>query len=419
MAAGRSLLKVLVIGENEEIKGWLKQLVAERGLKWRLRFTCNLRISCPENQIQNQDLVIVIWRKPTPVHIEDVMNRETISTRGVEGVIRELEQIDGGDRLRETVIIGRGMTREDTIYLAEYQVGAVVSLSEKRIAWDRQGDSVVKRLESLHVHEIARKNSAAERIVSKFIDMLGVWDRVSDELKMRATDQLLRVLGDSSRYAELLARKCIAERNFRGAEQWLHKAISKNPNYFRAMQLLADVYFELKQSDKCLELLEKLKESNPRNVQRMCKIARCYVQKGDFQKADKTLSDALCIDEFYEEAREDLGRIKVILGDYEAARALLKHTMKSKDLAHFLNRVGIDLVSKSQFHESIRHYKKAQLVLPGNEQGHLLFFNIGLAYAKWGKYKQARQYVNLALVRDPDYTKATQLLKRIDERLSA
>ena len=77
------------------------------------------------------------------------------------------------------------------------------------------------------------------------------------------------------------------------------------------------------------------------------------------------------------------------------------------------------MVAQAKFRQSIDHYKKAQLVLPGNEQSHLLFFNIGLAYAKWGKYKEARQYVNLALIRQPDYLKASQLLQKIDERVSA
>ena len=417
MRGRQSLLRVLVVGESDDTKTWLKQVVAREHLSWRMRFTCNLRLTSPENQLENQDLVIVLWERQPHVTFNDVLAREAIEHRSVEGVIRELEQgplgSQPGSRLRRTVVIGRGMTREDTIFLAEYQVGAVFSLPEKRAAWDRLTPNIVRRIEALHINEIARKNSSEERIVGRFLEMLSVWERVSDELKMKATDQLLRVLGDNARYAEILARKCIIERDFRSAEQWLRKAISKNANYMSSMQLLADVYYELGKPDKSLELLEKLKESNPRNVQRMLKIARCYVQKGEYQKADKTLCDALCIDEFYEDAREELGRVKIVLADYEAARVLLRHTIRNKDLANFLNKMGIELVARSKFKESISHYKKAQYVMPGNDQSHLLFFNIGLAYAKWGKYNEARQYVTLALIRQPDYVKAAQLLAKI------
>jgi tetratricopeptide (TPR) repeat protein len=419
MVSRQALMKVLIIGENEELKTWLKQLVANHQLPWRIRYSCNLRALAPENQLSSQELIVVLWDPAPLVTIDEVIRRNTIDSRGVEGVMRELACFGSGELPRRVVIIGRGITREETIYLAEHNLGAVFSLPDNKAAWDRQAPNMLRRIDRLQINEIARRNNPEERLVSRFLQMLSVWDRVSDHMKMKATDQLLRALGDSARYAELLAKKCLAERNFQGAEQWLTKAITKNPNYFSAMQSLAEVYFELGKIDKCLDLLEKMKSSNPRNVSRLVKMGRCYVAKGDYHKAEKVLSDALCIDEFFEEAREELGRVKVILGDYEAARSLLKHTSRSKELAHFLNTVGIELVSKSRFVESIEHYKKAQMVIPGNDLSHLLFFNIGLAYAKWGRFTEARQYANLALVRKPHYDKAAQLLSRIDQKISA
>lgn len=419
MVFRQSLMRVLIIGENDDLKTWLRQLVTKHQLPWRLRFSCNLRVVSPENQLGSQELIIVLWRPSSLVTIDDVVHRESIESRGSEGVMRDLSDFGTGDLMRRVVILGRGMTREDAIYLADYNVGGVFSLSDRRLVWDRQAPNILRRIDGLRVSELARRNSAEERLVNRFQQMLSAWDRISDQMKMRATDQLLRVLGDSSRYAELLAQKCLVERNFKGAEQWLTKAITKNPNYFSAMQSLAEVYFELGKVDKSLELLEKMKSSNPRNVRRLVKMGRCYVAKGEYQKAEKVLSDALCIDEFYENAREELGRVKVVQGDYEAARAILKHSKRSKELANFLNKLGIELVSRARFVESIEHYKKAQMVIPGNEQSHLLFFNIGLAYARWGRFAEARKYANLALVRQPHYEKAAQLLRRIDDRASA
>lgn len=419
MQGRQSVLKILVVGESEELRSWLKKMVSQERLAWRLRFSCNLRVGAPENQIDSQDMILVLWEKQPLTQHSDVINRLAIERRSFESVIRELGSEVTGARLRRTLVIGHGMTREDTIFLAESQVGGIFSLPPKLAAWERQISAFIRRVEGHHANEVSRANSAEERVVGRFLEMLSVWDRVSDEMKMKSTEQLLRVLGDSSRYAELLAKKCIAEKNFRSAEQWLQKSISKNPNYFSAMQLLSDVYFEMGKGDKSLELLEKLRESNPRSVQRLVKIAKCHIQRNEYDKADKVLSDALCIDEFYAEAREQLGRVKIVLGDYESARSLLRHTSKNRDLAHFLNKMGIDLVARAKFKQSIEHYKKAQFVLPGNEQSHLLFFNIGLAYAKWGKLSEARKYVNLALIRQPNYEKAINLLQKIEERLSA
>lgn len=419
MSTKKSVLKVLVVGENDELKTWIGKFVSERGCRWSVRYTDCLRVACPENQLERQDIIIVLWTHPEVVTIDEVLQRESVESRSVEGALGDLRSFSGKNLLSRTVVLGPGMTREDAIYLSEYELGGVFSLPDSRKSWDRQIETIVTRTENLHTREIERRTSAEERYVSRFQELLSVWGRLSDEVKMNATDQLLRVLGDTSRYCELLAAKSLAEGSFSAAEQWLRKAISKNPNYFSAMRMLADVYLRANKPNKALEILDKMKESNPRNVDLLVKIAHCHMQLGDLQKAERSYSKALCIDEHHQQARENYGRLKILLGDYEAARSLLKNTNQSRELAGFLNKVGIELVAQEKFEQSIQHYKNAQKVIPGNEQSHLLFLNIGLAYAKWGKYKEARQYASLALIRRPEYQKATQLLKKIEERLAA
>lgn len=412
-------LKVLVVGEDETIRDWIRTAFKNSGVATRLRFTCPLRVCAPENRLAEQDLIVVLWEHSRPISMEEILERKAITERSSESVVCDIEAHAGEGKLRRTIALGRHITREDTIFLAEYQCKLVFPLPEKLSQWEAEGTEFVTRLLKVHKSESERAKAPEELAIERFRQLLSCWGRISDEAKMEATEGLLRALGDSSRYAELVAQKCLKEHDTLGAEQWLRRAISKNPNYLRALQMLAELHMQTGHHAEALPLLEKLKSNNPRNFKRLTTIGRCYFAMGEHSKAEKAFSDALSIDEFYSEAREELGKVKCILGDYPAAKVLLSRSKNGKKLATFLNAMGIRLVEQRRFPESIDHYKKAQYVLPGNDSSHLLFFNIGLAYAKWGKLTEAVKYIRLALIREPCYERAATLLKSLQEREQA
>jgi|GEM_PF-609032 len=412
-------LKILVVGEEEQTLGWLRGALKDAGVVCRLRTCHPLRVSAPESQLGEQDLVILLWEHTPPISMEEILGREAISTRSMESVVCDIETHAGEARLRRTVAIGRDIKREDAVFLAEYHSRLVFPLPEKFSQWPAEGPEFVKRLLRVHESESETSRNPEELAVHRFRQMLTCWERISDETRMEATESLLRALGDSSRYAELIAQKCVKEKDNVGAEQWLRRAIAKNPNYLQAMQALADLHMSLGNHAEALPLLERLKANNPRNFRRLARIGKCHFAAGDFAKAEKVFSDALAIDEFYPEAREELGMTKVVMGDYDSAQRLLARSPNGRRIATFLNAMGIRMVEQKRYAESIEHYKKAQAVLPGNDASHLLFFNIGLAYARWGKPTDALKYIRLALIREPCYERAAALLKTLTERGAA
>jgi tetratricopeptide (TPR) repeat protein len=215
-----------------------------------------------------------------------------------------------------------------------------------------------------------------------------------------------------------MSRRALLENDPKTAEQWLRRAVDKNPNYLRALQGLADIHIELGRLQEALAILEKLKLNNPRHPKRLAQIAECHLALGEFERADKSFSRSLSVDEHSLQVREDLARVKLGLGDYDSAKLLLQNCGDVSKVASYLNAYGIQLVRAGRYEESIEHYKKAQLVLPTNTNRHQILFNIGLAYAKWGRYTEARQYAQLALARDPNYAKAAQLLRTMEDRLT-
>ena len=410
-----ALLNVMIVGsdEDEKVALWIKETFRNAKIPCRIRTTCTLRLCSPEIAIHQQDVIILIWQNTQLVSLEEVVNRKTISSRSCEGALCDLELRAGKEKLRRVMVVGSNLRREDAVFLAEYSCRTIVSLPDKPTNWGMESKSLIQKALKLHEVELAYEANPVNSSVKTFETLLKSWDRVSDMKKMQASEGLLHALGDSARYCELIAEKCQRENDVRGAEKWLISAVNKNPSYLSAQQRLADLYLRQSRPKEALALLEKLKANNPRNFHRLTKMGKCYMQMGEMLKAERALADALAIDEFYPEAREELGKIKMLMGEFDAARNLLSLSKNGKNLASFLNALGIKLVEQRRYQESIEHYKRAQFVLPGNDASHLLFFNIGLAYAKWGKVPSALKYIRLALIREPCYERARTLLQSL------
>ncbi len=409
------LRKILIVGEDEHLNKWFRMAVQESKLPWRVRTIEPLRMGSPDSDLLSNDLVVIQWVPREPQTLTEVLRRTHPVTRSPEGLLHDLESF-GGDKFRhKTVIISSSLRREDTVLLAEHDIRHIVSLPNKHTKWQEAGEGVMRRLQRI-LRDIAElETNPEEKETSKFLALLKSWDRLSDEVRMEATDLLLSVLGDSARYAEMMARKSLKEGDRTAAERWLLRAINKNPNYLQAMRLLAQIYMQNKRYSDAMALFQKLHINSPRNLGRMSNMGDCLVALGEYERAEKVFEEALRIDEFHTDARDGLGKVKCVLGQYEDARKLLASSSNQKDLAVFLNILGVQLVDQKQFEKAINHYKKAQYVLPSNDQSHLVFFNIALAYLKWGKIMLAMSYAKLAITRDPRYDKASKLIAQIEQ----
>jgi tetratricopeptide (TPR) repeat protein len=377
-----------------------------------------LRLGCPEVPIRSLSALILLWENNPLQDWKALLNQSSPSRRSSEGIISDIASHYGDDILRRTAVLAKGLSREEVTFLGEFGIGFAHPLSAQKAQWKQDCLKFSQRVERLVATENDDGGTPAERSVRRFERVLQNWSATSDEEKMAASDELLKHLGDSARYCELMARKAQLDNDPKATTQWLRRSIDKNPNYLRSLQRLADHYMEQGNLQDALELYEKLRLNNPRHPGRLVKIAQCNVALGRLEKADSAFSRALSIDEHDTFVREDLARVKVALDDYESARILLEHCGDISRVAAYLNAYGIQLVRAGRYEESIEHYKKAQFVLPSNTNRHQILFNIGVAYARWGKLIEARQYAYLALAREPGYLKAVQLLRTVEDKLA-
>jgi tetratricopeptide (TPR) repeat protein len=376
-----------------------------------------LRLGSPDASLNGVSAVILVWENNPLQDWKTLLDQTAPSHRSSEGIICDIATQHGDQLLRRTAILAKSLSREEVTFLGEFGVGCVQPLTSRKADWDQDCSKFTQRLGKLIALENDDGGNPSERSARRFERALQNWSTSGDQQKMEVSDDLLKNLGDTARYCELMARRAQRDNDLNAAEQWLRRAIDKNPNYLRALQGLADLHMERGQLREALALYEKLRLNNPRNPMRLAKIAECHLALGELEHADKAFSRALSLDEHSMQAREDLARIKLALGDYEAAKLLLEHCGDITRVASYLNAYGIQLVRAGKYAESIEHYKKAQMVLPSNTSRHQILFNIGLAYAKWGKFGEARQYAQLALAREPNYAKAAQLLRTMEDRL--
>ena len=74
--------------------------------------------------------------------------------------------------------------------------------------------------------------------------------------------------------------------------------------------------------------------------------------------------------------------------------------------------------TKTIFWDRFDHYTKAQYVLPHQNKGPMLFYNIGLCYFRWHKVDMAKEFLRLALIKEPGYKKASKLLGMVEEQVN-
>lgn len=417
MKPSKSHSNLLLVGDDSERVQLMAEALARVFPEATLRRCSTLRVNSPEASLRGLSALILIWENNPLQDWKTLLKQSSPTHRSCEGIICDVATQFGDPLLRRTAIVAKGLSREEVTFLGEFNVSCVQPLMGQKSEWAQQCQKFASRIERLISTEDDDGGNPAERSVRRFERALSSWQLCTDQEKMLVSDELLRNLGDTARYCELMARRSQLENDLQAAEQWLRRAIDKNPNYLRALQTLGDLHVERGQLREALALYEKLRLNNPRHPIRLAKIAECHLALGELERADRAFSRALSIDEHSMQAREDLARVKLAMGDYEAAKLLLEHCGDVSRVASYLNAYGIQLVKAGRYEESIEHYKKAQMVLPTNTNRHQILFNIGLAYAKWGKYSEARQYAQLALARDPNYTKAAQLLRTVEDRL--
>jgi Tfp pilus assembly protein PilF len=162
-------------------------------------------------------------------------------------------------------------------------------------------------------------------------------------------------------------------------------------------------------------LMQKMQMLNRSSISRLVAMGETQLALNDDRKAEHYFKSALEKDAWCSGALNGIAEIRFRQGDLDTARTMLEKSSLSYRYASKLNMDGIEMVRRGRYGEALEHYSKAQYVLPQQEKGPQLFYNIGLCYSRWNKPEMAVEFLKLAIIKEPNYKKAQKLMDQIQQ----
>lgn len=178
--------------------------------------------------------------------------------------------------------------------------------------------------------------------------------------------------------------------------------LKKYPDDGEIIVRLAEVCFELDEEEKAIELVNTLSEDDPNFPKALLLLADIYLMEGLYEvseqkllHAKEILPDEVVIDFALGELYLEQGRFR------EAIRSYEKVLEKEEEIGgvNIHQRIGDALSGGGAFEEALPHYEKAL-------ESHLeinTLFNYGLTAYQAGLYKTAIQKLNELKELDPDF----------------
>lgn len=321
------------------------------------------------------DLVILDWKVPS-------LNGLCLFNR--------IRQLDSYQKVPILVISGF-LRNKDFKLLDEFLYSTTLEKPFNAISLQRAIRSLVKEVEWVDQNE-----KKIEKLFAKLNSDSGAYLDTIFKLEGKSPSPVKLCLSA----AKILRKK----RLFKEAEVVLQKAITKRDHSLMALTELSKLYLETGQNDKAELILKKAMDLSPKNIDRICKLGDLNLENQNPEVAADFYNQALDIDESNEVAQSGVKLAGNIQGWLDT------HESPPKTYAGLLNAIGVSMVRKKQFSKGIDHYKSALQHIFQPEVKARLNFNLGLAYRKWSKPKEAIPWFKKSLSEDPHFDRAIEQL---------
>jgi Flp pilus assembly protein TadD len=162
--------------------------------------------------------------------------------------------------------------------------------------------------------------------------------------------------------------------------------------------------------------LEDILQQDPNHVPAMINLARAYIDLQQYDKAEKVILDAVEMDSSNAAARRVKGRVMQSTGDMERAISSYRESIELESRNPYAyNNLGLIYIRQQRYRDAIPLLEKAV-----EQKEDITFFhnNLGIAYEGNGDLMQAEQSFRRSLELDPDYTKASGNLARVQDELT-
>lgn len=325
----------------------------------------------------------------------------------IEEILEVQPNFDVGERC---IILTTNPTHEDVVYFSELGVRRIIRMRNRDKDLIHTARELATHLSALPV---------TDRIEQSWRRILFAIDTLPDvpppEMLAKVEDGVRKLKPDefTARYLDAIGSIDAFKENDESAVKHWHAALDKNPNYFRSFNNLIRFYRKRNKPAEALSLMQKMHELNKANVSRLVAMGEVQLELKDDTKAEFYFNSALDRDSYCSGALNGLAEIRFHQGNLEESRRLLSRSNLAYKTAANLNKAGIEMVRTNRFQDALEHYTRAQYVLPMQDKGPMLFYNIALCYFRWGRQAMAKEFVTIALIKEPSYKKARKLRDQI------
>lgn len=234
-----------------------------------------------------------------------------------------------------------------------------------------------------------------------------------------ATDQAATI--EKQKKVEALQQLGIAhaaEGNLRKGLAKLLEAVKLDPDNAELNHQVAVVLRNLDEYNLSLKYFERALALQPKYPEARNNLGTLYLMMGEWDKAITCFKEAVS-DLLYSSpqfAYNNMGYAYYKKGDYDKAIENYKRALKSSP-AYILCRFNLALAyeAKGKFDEAVANYRKVILYSPKNAAAHL---GMASALLKSGRKKEAKAELNLTIWADPtgpEAKEARERLKRIGD----
>ncbi len=238
---------------------------------------------------------------------------------------------------------------------------------------------------------------------------------------LRRVEEVLASFSDSARAWTLKGISESGLGQLHEAEESLKQAVDLNPSYVKAQETLSNLYLEKGDMKSARQLTEKVVAICPLRMKNHMKLAHLYVALGDANSAETVSKNIARLFSDSGDMRAEIGDALLKKNFNDVAERVLNGSIQEQkksgrtspeQLVHIYNRRGIALRKQGKFEEAVLNYLEALQIEPRNPGLH---FNLGTAYFKTEKNKQAAESYRAALSLDPDFKEAANALRYLEK----
>lgn len=341
-------------------------------------------------------------------------------SKGRQGgaIIEEILDVDPNyDIANKIIVLTSNPIHEDVVYFSELGVRRIVRIR------NRDKELEANRAELLQHLTDATQPTPKPTLELLWRKVLNAIDRLPQKpepgILQRIEENILKLRGivkPAARDLDAIGSIHYHRGEFDSAFASWQAALDNNPNYFRSYSNMIAAHRALGRHAEAYLLMQKMQMLNRSNISRLVAMGETQLALNDDRKAEHYFKSALEKDAWCSGALNGVAEIRFRQGDLDTARAMLEKSSLSYRYASKLNLEGIEMVRQARYGEALEHYSKAQYVLPQQEKGPQLFYNIGLCYSRWHKPEMAMEFLKLAIIKEPNYKKAQKLMEQIQQR---